>query len=263
VDVISSDRQALKIGSSKLVVDGTDETLVRKAEFSLLPGRCQARALEALVRWSREAYNGSLQHRRDAWHRAKVPISRFDQFNEVPSSRDVCPEVARFGNQPVRGAISRVDDAFAAFYRRTKEGQIPGYPRFKSLRRFRTVTYDEPINWALRGMGATNSSPRNHAQPALYLQGVGQIALSKKSVRQLMRLIDRGGEARTLNITKTASGAWRATVAFRGVSAERLPRNDQVGGVDRGIWVTAALPDGTLLRCPPFLRQARQEIAPP
>jgi putative transposase len=34
-----------------------------------------------------------------------------------------------------------------------------------------------------------------------------------------------------------------------------------VGGVDRGIWVTAALPDGTLLRCPPFLRQARREIA--
>jgi transposase len=34
-----------------------------------------------------------------------------------------------------------------------------------------------------------------------------------------------------------------------------------VGGVDRGIWVTAALPDGTLLTCPPFLRQARKEIA--
>ncbi|HEY5251632.1 MAG TPA: transposase, partial [Acidimicrobiales bacterium] len=32
-------------------------------------------------------------------------------------------------------------------------------------------------------------------------------------------------------------------------------------GVDRGIWVTAALPDGTLLTCPPFLRQARKEIA--
>jgi hypothetical protein len=34
-----------------------------------------------------------------------------------------------------------------------------------------------------------------------------------------------------------------------------------VGGVDRGIWVTAALPDRTLLRCPGFLRQVRTEIA--
>jgi putative transposase len=31
--------------------------------------------------------------------------------------------------------------------------------------------------------------------------------------------------------------------------------------VDRGIWVTAALPDGTLLKCPPFLKEARAQIA--
>jgi putative transposase len=253
--VISSDRLALKVGSAKLVVDGANETLLRKAEFSLSPGRCQARALDALVEWSREVYNGSLQHRRDAWHRAKATIRRFDQFNEVPSLREVCPQVARFGQQPGRGAITRVDEAFAGFYRRTKEGHAPGFPRFKSRRRFRTVTYDEPVSWALRGIGSTNS------QPTLHLQGVGEIALSTKSVRQLQRLIDRGGEARTLSITKTASGAWRATVAFRSVKAERLAGNEQVGGVDRGIWVTAALPDGTLLRCPPFLRQARREIA--
>jgi putative transposase len=258
--VIASDRLALKVGSSKLVVDGTDETLARKAEFSLFPNRCQARALNALVDWSREVYNGSLEHRRHAWHRAKVPVSRFDQFNEVPSLRDVCPQVARFGIQPVRGAIARVDEAFAAFYRRTRDGQTPGYPRFKSRRRFRTVMYDEPVNWALKGIGSTKSSSPS-TPPTLYLKGVGQITLSNKAVRQLVRLMRRGGEARTLTITRTATGAWRATVCFRGVEAKHLATNDQVGGVDRGVWVTAALPDGTLLRCPPFLRQARREIA--
>lgn len=104
-NVISSDRLALKVGSSKLVVDGTDENLVRKAEFALSPNRCQVRALEALVEWSRDVYNGSLQYRRDAWHRAKARITRFDQFNEVPSRRDVCPQLARFGHRPVRGAL--------------------------------------------------------------------------------------------------------------------------------------------------------------
>ncbi len=174
--------------------------------------------------------------------------------------RDVCPQVARFGNQPVRGAISRVDEAFAAFHRRTRDGQTPGYPRFKSRRRFRTVCYDEPVNWVLKGIGSTQSSSRS-TQPALSLKGVGQIALSAKSVRQLVRLMGRGGEARTLSITRTATDAWRATVCFRGVRAEHLITNDQVGEVDRGVWVTAALPDRTLLRCPAFLRQARREIA--
>jgi len=92
--------------------------------------------------------------------------------------RDICPQVARFGNQPVRGAISRVDEAFAAFYRRTREGQTPGYPRFKSRRRFRTVLYDEPVNWALRGLGTSPAKGRNGSRPALYVQGVGEIAQS-------------------------------------------------------------------------------------
>ena len=68
--VIASDRLALEVGSSKLVVDGTDETFARKAEFSLSPGRSKTRALEALVEWSRDVYNGTLEHRREAWRRS-------------------------------------------------------------------------------------------------------------------------------------------------------------------------------------------------
>jgi putative transposase len=254
--VISSDRTAIKVGSSKLVVDGTDDTLCRKAEFSLSPGKVKARALVKLVEWSRQVYNGAIQHRRDAWHIRKVSISRFDQFNEVPLLREVCPEMARFGHRPVRGAISRADEAFAAFFRRVGDGQTPGYPRFKSSQRFRTAFFDDPSNWQLRNVGTGGAG-----RPALYVKGVGEIALSRKAVSQLRRLMERGGEPRTLTITRTKSGAWRASVGFRGVAAKPLANKDQVGGVDRGVWVTAALPDGTLVRCPEFLRQARGQIA--
>lgn len=63
-----------------------------------------------------------------------------------------------------------------------------------------------------------------------------------------------------MTVTKTPSGAWRATFGFRGVRAECQAPSHQVTGVDRGIWVTAALPDGTLLTRPSFLRQARRQI---
>ncbi|HWF22850.1 MAG TPA: transposase, partial [Acidimicrobiales bacterium] len=75
------------------------------------------------------------------------------------------------------------------------------------------------------------------------------------------RFIGRGGEARTLTITKSRSGAWRACVGFRNVASSPLPVNDQVGGVDRGITFTAALSDGTLLSMPTFVAEAREEIA--
>jgi putative transposase len=215
-----------------------------------------------LVGWSRDVYNGALQHRRDAWHLGRVSIRRFDQFSEIPALREDHPQVAQFGNQPVRGAICRVDEAFAAFFGRIASGEVPGYPRFKSARRFATAFYDEPTSWKLRGLARVAGTGHHRTQSSsLYIQGVAELALSKRAAAQLRRMIDRGGEARTLTITRTRTGAWRASVGFRGVAVKVLPKNAQVGGVDRGITVTAALPDGTMVRCPPFVRRAGATIA--
>ncbi len=236
-----------------LIVDGTDEVLNRKAELALLPGRVKARRLAKLVSLSCEVYNAILEHRRKAWRMAKASVTRFEEFNEIPALRELRPDVAGFGNQFVRGAISRADEAFCSFFARVRHGQRPGYPRFKSHKRFRTAFYDEPASWALRRLSSSS--------PALYVQGVGEIALSRPAVRQLRRLGSRGGEPRTLSITRTRSGSWRACVGFRGVSSKPLPASDQVGGVDRGVTVTAALSDGTLLSRPEFIAEARGEIA--
>lgn len=251
--MIASDRQAVRVGSALLVVDGSDESLQRKAEFSLAPGRVRGRRLSKLVSLSREVYNAIVEHRRSAWRMARVSVKRFDEFNEIPELRMLRPDVASFGNQFVRGAISRADEAFAGFFRRVRDGQTPGFPRFKSHNRFRTVFYDEPIGWALRRLDG--------GDPALYVQGVGEIPLSLSAAAQLRRLAARGGEPRTLTITKTRSGAFRACVGFRGVSTKALATKHQVGGVDRGICVTAALSDGTLLEMPKFLARSRDEIA--
>jgi putative transposase len=258
------------VGPAKLIVDGTDTTLLRKAEIALRPSRVRAAVLSQLLQLSHDIYNGALQHRRDAWHITRnsprpTSISRFDQFNEVKELKEVCPAIGRFGITPVRGAISRVDEAFGAFFRRVKNGETPGYPRFKSRARFRTIFYDTPTGWHLRGL--TPRPPRQDGRPAnavaaaLYVQGVGDIPLGQGAVRQLRRLIARGGEPRTLTITHSRSGAWRACVGFRGVALRPLPEAADIGGVDRGIWVTAALPDGTLLTCPAFLKEARAQIA--
>jgi putative transposase len=139
--VIASDRQAVRVGSALLVVDGTDESLHRKAEFSLAPGRARGRRLSKLVSLSLEVYNAVVEHRRTAWRIAKASVGRFDEFNEIPELRVLRPDVASFGNQFVRGAISRADEAFAGFFRRVKDGETPGSPRFKSHHRFRTVSH--------------------------------------------------------------------------------------------------------------------------
>ena len=65
------------MGTALLVVDGTDVVLNRKVKISILPGRVKARSLSKLISLSREVYNATIQHRRDAWRMARASVSPF------------------------------------------------------------------------------------------------------------------------------------------------------------------------------------------
>ncbi|MGH9072388.1 MAG: RNA-guided endonuclease InsQ/TnpB family protein, partial [Acidimicrobiales bacterium] len=267
--MIASSKNALRVGSAHLVVDGTDESLVRQVTIALSPGRTMSRKLDHLEQGARDVYNASIQHRRDAWRMAKASISRIDEYHEIPGlvsgPEPVMPTYTAYGSQWIRGSMTLADEAFAAFFRRCQAKETPGYPRFKSKRRFRTIFYPEPSGWKLKGLtdtpGAAGRRGKTSAHPTLSIQGVGDLPVSKSATRQLNRYLARGGEPRRLVLTHTRSGARRATITLRGVAPRMLAVSTEVGGLDRGVRVAAALPDGTLLSAPKFLAEAAGEIA--
>ena len=131
-------------------------------------------------------YNAALQERRDAYrHGSRTKVALFDQFNQVTDLRGVRDDVLARGIQPVRWSLRRVDEAFGAFFARAAAGatgKAVGYPRFKGHGRWNTVGYDETTGWKLN-LAGTKKDPRPH----LYVQGVGNLPLSKPAVRQLRR----------------------------------------------------------------------------
>jgi putative transposase len=124
---------AAHAGNAALLVDGSDETVARVAELALLPNRVQSRRLDRLLDLVREGYNAGLQERRDAWRLKAHSVSLFDQFGQITELRRLRPEIVTFGNQPLRGALRRVDHAFAGFFRRCAAGEKAGYPRSRVL----------------------------------------------------------------------------------------------------------------------------------
>ena len=137
--MISSREQAPKHGGGWLLVDGTDTRLHRKAEFSFNPGNRQEQSLLGLLRACCEVYNAGLEERSRAWKQSRTSVRVFDQFNQIRHLRGVRDDVLVWGIQPVRSTLRRLDAAYAGFYRRCRNGQTPGHPRFKSHKRFDTV----------------------------------------------------------------------------------------------------------------------------
>jgi putative transposase len=124
-----------------MVVD-TDGAGVRRAyKFRLRPTARQHVALSQCLASHRELYNAGLQERRDAWQLRKIAVFYGDQSAQLKEIRKVRSDVAAWSFSSQQATLRRLDRAFAGFFRRVKAGDSPGYPRFRSARRFDSVEW--------------------------------------------------------------------------------------------------------------------------
>jgi putative transposase len=119
-----------------------DTQAVRKTfKYKLKPTPEQAETMAFVVRRCRELYNAALQERRDVWNKNGVSVHLAAQSAELPAIKEVRPEYHDVHSQVLQEVLTRLDRAFHAFFRRVKDGEQPGYPRFQGARRYHSFTY--------------------------------------------------------------------------------------------------------------------------
>jgi hypothetical protein len=110
----------------------------RAFTYRLDPTVKQARGLERLMVLQCELYNAALEERTMTYEWLKRGLSTkrvpslFDQFKTLTGLRELRPEFGPFGISVCRGTLTRLDEAFQAYFRRIKAGEKPGYPRSRS-----------------------------------------------------------------------------------------------------------------------------------
>jgi putative transposase len=223
----------------------------RSVTYRLSPTARQARALGELLAYQRELYNAALEERRGAWRWERRRITRFEQFRELTGSGAVLPWLGRFGIGVARGTLVRLDEAFAHFFRRHRAGERPGFPRFRGEGSWDSVQWGDTNGWKLTRTGKGTYG-------RLYVQGVGHLKV------KLHRWFGDGAEPRKLVVRRRAR-RWEATVSWRGVAIEPLPRTGRACGVDVGVAVLAAVAadDGSveLVANPEALGRKRAALA--
>lgn len=101
--------------------------------------------LDAVLRMSATLYNAALQEWRDAWRGHRVSVTMYDQTKSLTQIRSDDPEGwGALDTQVGRGVLHRLDRSRNAFFRRCKAGETPGYPRFKSGRRWHCLEIRQP-----------------------------------------------------------------------------------------------------------------------
>ena len=90
-------------------------------------------------------YNAALEHRRWAWKMGRHSVTYAEQSRELTLVRSDDPAYSNVHRTIQIGTLHRLDRAFGAFFRRVQAGEKPGFPRFKSSRRFRTIVCDNNV----------------------------------------------------------------------------------------------------------------------
>jgi putative transposase len=217
----------------------TARTVRKTYKYKLKPTPEQERAMAFVVYRCRELSNAALEERRDAWHKRGVTITEASQSAQLPAIKDVRPEYREIHSQVLQDALTRLDRAFQAFFRRIREGQTPGYARFQGANRSNSFTYKQFSNGATLDKGF------------LVLSKIGRIAV------RWSRPLE--GAPKTVTISREADG-WDVCFSCADVPTQPLPATGQATGIDLGIEAFATRSDGTRIFNPGWYRKAERAL---
>lgn len=198
----------------------------------LFPTKSQARKLDEQLDEHRHLYNSCLSIKKNSWENEKINVTCFKLIkSKVKSHKNIS------NYSSMQQTVRRLDKAFQAFFRRIKNGEKPGYPRFKNKDRFNTIEY---------GAYGDGNKIRNNK---LYLQNIGQIKVSDNNFPKFIKKI---------SITKN-KGKYYANLLYEDFDYKKIEKTNKSVGIDIGLKTFIATSDGEKVESPKFHKQLLKE----
>ncbi|MFF7601373.1 RNA-guided endonuclease InsQ/TnpB family protein [Streptomyces mirabilis] len=221
--------------------------MIRAYKFLMRPTVRQAQALGEMLRDHCSLYNGALQERRDAYrHVSKTSVRYGMQSAQLKGIRAFDPErQGRWSFSSQQATLRRLDKAFAAFFRRVKSGETPGYPRFRGVTWFDTVEFPKD------GDGCRWDSTPHDPVTRVRFQGVGHVRVNQHCAV--------AGRVKTVSV-KREGRKWFVVLSAEQDQPEPLPATGSVVGIDLGIANFLADSNGGFVPNPRHGRQAAGKL---
>ena len=211
---------------------------MRTFRYRLYPSKSQARRLASTVETCRRLYNDCLHERKTAYETERRSVTRTEQLRRVKVAKATNPYASGVHSHILQVAVTDLDRAFAAFFRRVKAGETPGYPRFKGRDRFDSFGLKE------YGNGRKIDGRR------LKLSGIGRVAV------RWHRPLD--GEPKMVRVSRRPDG-WYASIVCE-APAHPLEPTGRAVGLDVGIAQLLTTSDGEQIPHPGWYRDAQRDL---
>jgi len=186
-----------------------------------------------------DLYNLALEQRIDGFKSVmRRNIFYISQQNEMPGFVKAYPEYKKVLTPVLLNVLRRLDHSFHDFFRRVKNHETPGFPRFKSKDGYTTLVYRYD-GWKLKGKYITFSK-------------LGTFKM------KLSRSIE--GTIKQVLITKKSKGKYQICFVCDNVPLKILPKTNKSIGIDLGCKDIITTSDGIKVENPKFLKHSEEKL---
>lgn len=207
-------------------------------KFRLYPNKEQKRQLDKAFGCNRFVHNYFLDQRIKAYQETGITLSVYQQKRMLPALKEKYPWLKEVDSHILQQAVFNLGKTYQDFFRRIKNSEEVGYPKFKSRKNHRQSFKTDRIK-VLDGE----------------IKLVGTEPIKCRT--------DRKVEGRILSatITKCPSGNYFISLCCETEDKEPLPKTGAVVGIDLGLKHLAITSDGAKYPNPKHLAKSEKKLA--
>lgn len=216
-------------------------TTNKSYKYRLYPVKSQITNMENQFSMLRHLYNWSLAERIEAYQNPKEPVNYYTQQNNLPKLKVDRPWYKGVHSQTLQNCLKRLDLAYQNFFRRVKQKEAPGFPKFKKKGQWNSLTY-----------------PQYQTFPVSSFIKVPKVGRVKVVYH---REIPKDAKIKTLTIIKEGN-KWFACFSVELSLDIELKRNlDSSIGIDLGLIDFLYATDGGHVKAPKYFRKLQKKLA--
>jgi putative transposase len=193
---------------------------VKTYVYPFHPTKAQEAVLHEWLYLCQQLYNAAFEHRREAYRKQHKTVSFYEQKRELKDIRRADARYVAVPHHVLANPLLCLDLAYKAFFRRVKQGDRGGYPKFKRLDQYNTITLTF-----------------DHGRSQIVGEGrSARIHVPKLGLVKFNKYRAYTGKPKQFNVTRLSTGKWQlALVCETDVVPKKMLRPDtRVLGIDLG-----------------------------
>lgn len=221
----------------------------RAYKYRIWPTKGQITQFEDWLEKCRFIYNAAIRERTNEYKKLKKSMTYVDQTKQLPGFKALRPDFKVVHSLAYLDTLKRVDKAFAAFFRRCKSGEKPGYPKY--------CPYGQYTSFSIFQMYREKRFLPAYYKGKIYVPKIGNV----KAVIHRPLPKNKNKVIKSLTISKEGS-KWFACISMETKVKVRIADTDKIGAFDLGVGENfITLDDGTQINYPRYYRQSQKKLA--